>query len=309
MKDFSGKVAFVTGGAGGIGLGLAQAFLRAGMRVAIADIRREPLERASRTLGADSARLHTMALDVTDRAQVAAACEELHRVFGRVHVLCANAGVADAGYLSDTGYDDWDWMMGVNLGGVINTVTSFLPRLLEHGEDGHIVATSSMGGLTPIPQSAVYCIAKSAVIGMMEALRMELASSKIGVSVLCPGLTRTGIFATPLLRPSTAGDSKPPPPAQPAPTVSGDDPMRLAMDPAEVGEKVVRGIRRNDLYILTHGELRDMIREQFEPILAAAQAPAPGQVIEALPGTSGGQGIPTPYPTAVGREPGETGAP
>ena len=299
MRETTGKVAFITGGASGIGLGMARAFVRAGMRVVIADMRAEALDRAAQALGSDPARVHTLQLDVTDRAALAAAADESERVFGRVHVLCANAGLGDIGYLKDTSYDDWDWIMGVTFGGVVNAVKTFLPRMQAHGERGHIVATSSMGGIAPINHGGVYCVAKFAVVGMMEALRMELTGSKIGVSVLCPGMTRTNIRGTLSLRPERYRNTGYSYRALPPPPPGAPDPMQLAMDPDEVGEKVVRGIRRNDLYILTHSEFAEIIREQFEPILKAMPALPPA----ARAAGAGMPSMPTPYKTALGSDP------
>jgi len=309
MKELKGRVAFVTGGASGIGLGIVKAFVGAGMRVAVADVRRESLDKAVQELGADAATVLPVQLDVTDRAAMLAAADEVERVFGKVHVLCANAGVGDIGYLKDTTYDDWDWIMSVTLGGVVNAVTTFLPRILRHGEAGHVLATSSMAGLVPVNHGGVYSVAKSAVVGMMEALRMELTDSPVGVSVLCPGMTRTNIRMTLSLRPerfrNTGYTYKPRvPPAAPAGSSDGPpgDPMKIAMDPVEVGEKVLRGIRRNDLYILPHAEFGQMIHEHFDGILEAmARTPAP-------PGTPEGgprprMSMPTPYHGAVGSDP------
>jgi NAD(P)-dependent dehydrogenase (short-subunit alcohol dehydrogenase family) len=304
MKDVTGKVAFITGGASGIGLGMARAFVRAGMRVVIADMSRRNLDQAVSDLSGDKTRVHAISLDVTDRKAMAAAAEEAERVFGKVHVLCPNAGLGDIGYLKDTTYDDWDWIMGVTFGGVVNAVTTFLPRMRAHGEAGHIVSTSSMGGVAPVNHGGVYCVAKNAVIGMMEALRMELAGSPIGVSVLCPGMTRTNIRATVSLRPekfrNTGYTYKPrvPPPAAAG---TSANPMQVAMDPDEVGEKVLRGIRRNDLYILTHSEFGDIIREHFEEILRAMPPPAVPAAGGAAP-EAGRPSMQTPYRTALGSD-------
>lgn len=301
MKDVTGKVAFITGGASGIGLGMARAFVRAGMRVAIADMSRHNLDEATRDLNSDRALVLPLQLDVTDRKAMAAAADEVERVLGKVHVLCPNAGLGDIGYIKDTMYDDWDWIMGVTFGGVVNAVTTFLPRMRAHGEEGHIVATSSMGGIAPVNHGGVYCVAKNAVIGMMEALRMELAGTPIGVSVLCPGMTRTNIRATVALRPekyrNTGYTYKPlvPPAAGPG---NAPNPMQLAMDPLEVGEKVLRGIRRNDLYILTHSEFGEIIREHFDAILRAMP---PAADDPASPG-GGRPSLPTPYRAALGQD-------
>ena len=189
--------------------------------------------------------------------------------------------------------------MGVTLGGVINCVTTFLPRMRAHGEPGHVVATSSMAGLLPLNHGGLYSVAKAAVVGMMEALRMELADTPIGVSVLCPGMTRTNIRTTLALRPAQYRHAAQPPSPAPAPGAppSGSPPdfMKHAMDTTEIGERVLRGIRRNDLYILTHAEFGDMLRTHFDEILAAMPSADPAL-------RAAGSTMPTPYSTALGRD-------
>ncbi len=305
MKTLTDRVAFVTGGASGIGLGIARALLGAGMRVAIADIRADSLARAFVSLGGDESRVHTVELDVTDREAMKRAANDVQRVFGGVHVLCANAGVGDIGYLTDTSYDDWDWIMAVTLGGVVNAVTTFLPQMLMAGEEGQVLATASMAGIVPVNHGGVYSVAKCAVVGMMEALRMELKETKIGVSVLCPGMTRTDIGATRALRPSRYAKTGYTYRPRPAPTQTGDSrnsPMALAMDPDEVGMKVLRGIRRNDLYILSHSEFGAMIKEHFDEMLNA-MPDSPAGVAPAPPAGGRPPRMATPYATAVGSDP------
>ncbi len=189
MEEIAGKTAFVTGGASGIGLGMAEAFLAAGMNVVIADLRPDHVESALQRLDRSGARTHVHAieLDVTDREAFARAADEAETVFGNVHVLCNNAGMGILGPVTLARYDDWDWGLGVLLGGVVNGIQTFLPRLIAHGEGGHIVNTASMAGVVPIPGAAIYITAKAAVIGLSEALRSELAGEGIGVSAFCPG--------------------------------------------------------------------------------------------------------------------------
>jgi NAD(P)-dependent dehydrogenase (short-subunit alcohol dehydrogenase family) len=290
-EDLRGKTAFISGGASGIGLGIAKALAGAGMHVVIGDVRHDSLERALQELRDSPARVHALELDVTDRAAVAAAADEVAKVAGNLHVLCANAGVGDTGYLKDATYDDWDWIVGVTLGGVVNCVKEFLPRMRAHGEPAHVVATSSMAGLLPVNHGGVYSVAKAAVVGMMEALRMELKDSPIGVSVLCPGLTRTNIRSTLALRPEKFGGGHAPPP----PGASPPDFMRHAMDPLEIGTKVLRGIRRNDLYILPHAEFADMLAQHFDAIFASMPPEDPAM-------RSMGPAMPTPYKTALGSD-------
>jgi len=142
MRDVAGKTAFITGGGSGVGFGMAKAFTAAGMNVVIADLRQDHLDEAMR--GLSSAQAHPIRVDVTDRAAMAAAADETERVFGKVHVLCNNAGINLFNDIGEASYDDWDWILGVNLGGVVNGIQSFVPRIKAHGEGGHVVNTASM---------------------------------------------------------------------------------------------------------------------------------------------------------------------
>ena len=201
MEEVEGKTAFVTGGASGIGLGMATAFVAAGMNVVIADLRPRPHRDAALAELRPGKRVHAIELDVTDRDGFARAADEAERVFGNVHVLCNNAGMGILGPVTLARYDDWDWGLGVLLGGVVNGIQTFLPRMLAHGEGGHIVNTSSMAGVLPIAGAAIYITAKAALIGLSEALRSELAGEGIGVSAFCPGPVQTNIREGGRMRP------------------------------------------------------------------------------------------------------------
>lgn len=271
MKDVQGKVAFITGAASGIGLGLAQAFLEAGMKVVLADVRRSALEAAAAGLGPAAGRYHLMEVDVTDRAQMARAADEVVEVFGKVHVLCNNAGVSGISLMHEAGYEEWDWVLGVNLFGLINGVKSFLPKLRAHGEEAHILNTSSMAGLIPMPAAGgIYSTSKFAARGFSESLRIALAGSGVGVSVLCPGLVKTGMIQTGAeLSPVTvAADG-------PTPFGTADNMFDAGVEPIVIGRRALQGIAANEAYILTHGEFRDELAEVFEEILAAFP-PVPG---------------------------------
>src|SRR5580692_2259377 len=196
MKLVQGKTAFITGGASGIGLGIAGAFVDAGMKVVVADLRQDHIDEALvafETRG-QRATVHAIRLDVTDRAAMTAAAAETERVFGKLHILVNNAGVGIQGPFKGITFADWDFGLAVNLGGVINGLQTFLPFLRKHGEGGHIVNTASLAALVPMPaQFVIYQTAKAAVVTLSECIRMELAQENIGVTVLCPGPVRTNI--------------------------------------------------------------------------------------------------------------------
>ena len=264
MEDVEGRTAFVTGGASGIGLGMATAFVGAGMKVVIADLRRDHIETALAQLDRES--VHALELDVTDRDGFARAADEAEHVFGNVHVLCLNAGVGILGPARLARYDDWDWGLGVLLGGVVNGLQTFLPRLLAHGKGGHIVTTSSMAGVLPVPNSVIYTTAKAAVIGMSEVLRGELAADGIGVSAFCPGPVKTNIGEVGKTRPERYANSGY---EEFERQLAARETSPLWMDPLECGERVLEGIRRNDLYIFTHREFREGADERFRAMLAS----------------------------------------
>ncbi|HZF15995.1 MAG TPA: SDR family NAD(P)-dependent oxidoreductase [Steroidobacteraceae bacterium] len=268
MKDVNGKVAFITGGASGIGLGIAKACANAGMKVVIADLRDDHIEES---LGffkgkGQAAQLHALKLDVTDRPAYARAADEAEKVFGKIHVLCNNAGMGLVGPLKLLKFADWDWGLGVMIGGVVNGLQIIVPRILKHGEGGHIVNTSSMSAIVPIPNTVIYTTAKGALVAMAETLRGELAPDNIGVSAFCPGPVQTNIRETGKLRPAEFRDSG---------LIESE--KRLADRPnspnwmslEECGERVLRGIQRNDLYIFTHAEFRAGAAERCETLLAS----------------------------------------
>lgn len=263
MNDFEGKVAFITGGGSGVGLGMAKVFTAAGMKVVIADVRQDHLEAALNELAGREA--HAIRLDVTDRAAMEQAAAETERVFGKVHVVCNNAGINLFNDIGAATYSDWDWVLGVNLGGVINGIQAFVPRLKAHGEGGHIVNTASMASFLAGPGAGIYTCSKFAVRGLSEALRYSLARHGIGVSVLCPGLVKSAIYQSERIRPEhlqgTATD--------PGFLARLAEVHEFGMAPEEVGSKVLRGIQRNDLYIFSHSEFKDELRELFDSVLEA----------------------------------------
>jgi NAD(P)-dependent dehydrogenase (short-subunit alcohol dehydrogenase family) len=257
MKSLQDRTAFVTGGASGIGLGIAEAFVDAGMKVILADLRQDHIDAALGQFArrGHSAAVHPIRLDVTDRAAMAAAADESARVFGKVHVLVNNAGVGISGPFEGITYADWDFGLAVNLGGVINGLQTFLPRLLAHGEGGHIVNTSSLQAFVPMPSMfVVYVAAKAAVVGISETIRPELQQKGIGVSVLCPGPVRTNIHEIRQNRPPQFGAGE-------AFRNAAENPMKLdlpgMMEPSAVGAMVVKAILNDEPYVITHGEWRD----------------------------------------------------
>jgi NAD(P)-dependent dehydrogenase (short-subunit alcohol dehydrogenase family) len=271
MKIFAGRVAFVTGGASGIGFGLVQSFLKVGMKVVIIDFNREYIEEVRRILGPRDDVLFVPA-DVGDRAQLGAAADEAIRRFGKIHVLCNNAGVGGGGNTNDPEFEAWDRALRVNLGGVVNGTKLVVPLILSHGEGGHVVNTSSMAGIVPLPLPGLgaYQTAKFAVRGFTESLRMSLARHGIGVSCLFPGGVRTRIVE------ASAPDE--------AARAAAREMTASWMDPVELGAFVIEGIRNNAPYILTHSEFRDEVRELYQMLDAAfprdQQVPAGRQAFE-----------------------------
>lgn len=268
MKDFRDKVAFVTGGASGIGFGIVEAFLGAGMRVAIGDLRQDHLDVALERLaeGGAEARVHGIVVDVSDRAAVARAADETERRFGKVHVVVNNAGVGIEGPLRRATYDDWDFGLGVNLGGVVNGIQTFVPRIRAHGEGGHVVNTASLAGLVWMPSFfTIYATSKAAVIALTECIRDDLAPDRIGASVLCPGPIRTNIHESGQNRPSRFKGSSGF--AEAEAQLAKRQPSPLWMDPKLVGERVLRGMQNDELYIITHGEWRDAFMQRMNMIL------------------------------------------
>src|SRR5271167_4903433 len=193
MRELSGKAAFVTGGASGIGLALGRAFAQAGMRVMLADIEAESLAAAVASLQGVGPEVRGVTCDVADPASVDLAAEACYQAFGRVHVVCNNAGVAGGTGIDNISLDDWRWVLDVNLMGVLHGIRTFLPHIRAHGEGGHIVNTASMAGMVSGLGFSPYSASKFAVVAMSEGLAMHLRPLGIGVSVLCPGWVRTRI--------------------------------------------------------------------------------------------------------------------
>lgn len=269
MENVTGKVAFITGGASGIGLGMAIAFVNSGMRVVVSDFRPDHLEESAayfREMNQEN-NVHHLLLDVTDREAFVRAADEAERVFGRIHILCNNAGIGVLGPVKLAQFGDWDWTLGVMLGGMVNGVQTFLPRILSHGEGGHIVATSSMSGVLPLSGTSIYSTAKAAVVAMCEAMRGELAGDNIGVSAFCPGPVATNIHEVGLMRPQQY--RKESGYAEKESQLAGRRKFYNEMSIEECGERVLRGILHNDLYIFTHREFKEGVAERMQAMLAS----------------------------------------
>lgn len=302
MKHLAGKVAVVTGGVSGIGLGIAHALLAEGMKVVLTYRRQQHLVEARESLSGYARSVHAVRVDVSDRDEMHRAAEEASRAFGRIDVLCSNAGVGIRGRVRDATHKDWEWALAVNVMGVVNGLSAFLPRILSHGEGGHIVTTASMSGLAVPQVSGLYAATKFAVVGMTEALRGELADDGIGVSVFCPGLVRTNLIESEDARPARYAEPGRVP-SDEARLHFKERIMAHGMDPLEAGRCVVEGIKQDALYILSHPEFAPAVRERFEAILRAFPAgpPVPAARLDAEAKTLGN-------PTYRGSAPPESAA-
>ncbi len=270
MQHVEGKVAFITGGASGIGFAMARVFLKAGMKVVVADNSQANIDDAALQLSGDNREYMFVRLDVTDRAAFAAAADAAEARFGKVHVLCNNAGVGMAELMSQADYSDWDTMMGINVGGVINGVVTMLPRIRSHGEGGHIVNTSSMAGIIPLPDAGgIYSASKFAVRGLSESLRLSLVPDRIGVSTLFPGLTRSRILDRARELVATADTEVDPMTANFAVA------LRHAMDPMDLAGAVLDAIRKNEAYIIGHPEFREEMQDLHDELMAAIRDDLP----------------------------------
>jgi len=268
MQDFTGQLAFITGGASGAGLGQAQVFGRAGAKIVIADMRAEAIAAALATLQAEGITAHGITLDITDRAAYAKAADEVEQVFGQAPTLLFNtAGVNSFGPVEQTTYGDFDWLIGVNLGGVINGMVTFVPRMIASGKPGHIVTTSSLGGLSGSALAAPYSAAKAAVVNLMESYSIGLAKHNIGVSVICPANIKSNIAAATKLRPDTLGPSGYR--SDEATIESLQSIHQHGMEPVELAEWTMKGIQAGDLYIIPYPEAKEQLRAHYAKIVEA----------------------------------------
>jgi len=262
LPDLAGKVAVVTGGASGIGKGIAAQLVAEGARVVIADIQRDAMEAAAAEIGAAG-----VLTDVSDPSSVDALAAAVLDRYGAVHVVCNNAGIGPLAPVADLTLDDWRWMIGVNLWGVIHGVHTFLPILKRNRDGGHVVNTASMAGLVAGPRLGAYAAAKYGVVGLSEVLAAELAAdnSRVGVSVLCPGTVHTNIGTSSRNRPADLPDAG----FKDIDIELEDNPRYRWIYPEDAGAVVVRAIKRGDLYALTHPDWYPMVAERHEAIAEA----------------------------------------
>jgi len=262
LPDLAGKIAVVTGGASGIGKGIAARLAAEGARVIIADIERDALEATAGDLGVDG-----IQTDVSDIASVENLARTALEKYGTVHVVCNNAGIGPLAPVKDLTLDDWRWMLGVNLWGVIHGVHTFLPILSANPDGGHIVNTASMAGLVAHARLGAYSTAKYGVVALTEVLAEELAAdgSRVGVSVLCPGTVHTNIGMSSRNRPADLGDAG----FKDVDIELEDNPRYRWIHPDQAGQVVVRAIKRGDLYALTHPDWYPQVAARHEAIAEA----------------------------------------
>lgn len=271
MQTIKGRVAIVTGAASGIGLGMARVFAQNGLHVVLCDRRVEALGEAVAQAGAlgreHGARAMGLETDVSDAQSVETAAARAEAEFGRIDIACNNAGIAlRPKPLSEFTLADWDWILSVNLYGVIHGVRSFLPRIRKHGEGGHIVNTSSIAGFQIMEgrNTAAYSATKHAVLALSEGLQHELAGSNIGVSVLAPEAIDTPLYTTSQERPERFGGKL-------APTNDRLPDLSVGLHPDEAGRRVLRAILNREFYVFTHVSTRDRLARRYARIITAVE--------------------------------------
>ncbi len=252
MRDFSGGTAVITGGASGIGFGLAHRLAEEGMTIILVDVEKNALESAVDELTAKGSAAHGRICDVSDRDQVEGLAEEIFKEFGTVNFLANNAGVVTR-HKSWGNLDDWDWVLGVDLMGVIYGVHSFVPRMLESGKTGHVMNTASTAGLLAFPMIGSYNVAKRGVVALSETLHHELEGTAVSVSVLCPGMVDTNIHWSERNRQGVA---------KPSEMATAGKGNKEELSPAEVADIVVESIQKETFWILPHAHYGEQALEQ-----------------------------------------------
>jgi NAD(P)-dependent dehydrogenase (short-subunit alcohol dehydrogenase family) len=257
VDAFTDRVAVVTGGGSGIGRALTLALAREGAKVVVADVDEAAMERVAREARDHGAEAVTVRTDVTELAQVQALAERAWKTFGAVHVLCNNAGVAAWGGLEKATHRDWQWVLGVNLWGVIHGIEAFVPRMIAGGQPGHIVNTASMAGLIASRGLGVYNTSKYAVVGLSETLAKDLKPYGIGVSVLCPMGVETRIRESERSRPAALRN-------EPGTAEAAVELIGRYLTPDTVAGMVLDAMRRGELYVITHDEGLEPLRRRFD---------------------------------------------
>ena len=278
MKDFKDKVAVITGAASGIGRALADRCVQEGMKAVLADVEAEPLATAEASLKASGATVLAVQTDVSQVRDVEALAQKTMEAFGAVHLLCNNAGVGTEAAVWESTLAEWEWVLGVNLWGVIHGVRVFVPLMLAQDAECHIVNTASMAGLIAGPGLGAYKVTKHGVVTLSETLHHELAErgAKVKVSVLCPGIVSTRIMESARNRP---GDLPPTGPRGPASEERWEALRRLVpagMPAAQVADAVFEALRKDRFYILTHPEGKEAVRTRMEDILQGRNPTPPG---------------------------------
>ncbi len=278
MQDLRGKVAFITGGASGIGLAMARVFGREGMKVMLADIEARPLAAAVAELQGLQIRAEGVVADVRSRDSLKSAALETIAKFGKVHLVCNNAGVGSGGAFGTVPPKDWAWVVDVNQLGVVYGMEIFAPLMMSHGEGGHFVNTASMAGMVSPPGMEPYCATKFAVVAMSEGWAAQLAPQNIGVSILCPGFVKTRIHESRRNRSEDYG-------AERAPDFDSSltSPVLTGIPTEPVAERVLEGVVDNDLYIFTHPEMRAAVEMRFARIMEAFDKSARSRALSVLP--------------------------
>ena len=269
MKEFQGKVAVITGGASGIGRAMAERFAEEGMRIVIADVETAALEKATSEMKAEGAEITSVLCDVSKKEDVERLAAEAVNAYGTVHILCNNAGVGMTGFTWEIPLDDWEWVMGVNLWGVVYGIHYFMPIMLKNGDPCHIVNTASMAGLTNGPNMAPYYTTKNGVVSVSETLykEIEMIQANVGVSVLCPGWVNTRIHESDRNRPT-------------GPVPVDEDNMvaqqyremveqflKKGLTPQEVAQTTLEAIQNEKFYILPHSHWKPIIETRMQDIL------------------------------------------
>jgi len=272
MTQVAGKVAFITGGGSGVGFGQARVFAEAGCKVAIADIRQDHLDEAMDVLRSAEADVLPLKLDITDRDAYSRAADEVEASLGPVQLLFNTAGVSIFGPLQNATAEDWEWQLDVNLWGVINGVQTFLPRMLDRGDDCHIINTASMSAFVALPGTGIYCTTKMALKGLSECLHMDLKETNVRVSMLCPGAVNSNIHEAVLTRPKHLEKTG----------YYGADPevferlkkiIEIGMEPEVLAKYVLKGVEDEELYILPYPEFRDTLEDLHAQVMDSLARP------------------------------------